>query len=135
MNPVYCKLFFVNFGYKLLDNSCFKITKNNFYFHVNEDNFEIIPLNIISRLIDEGKTLNVKIILYNKIGEIISVIYLEDTIVLKIKGLLNLDWESDNIIKIRVKYKYNKMKIFNGGNIREFRNYERKQKLKILSQI
>lgn len=131
LDPVYSRIFSVDFGHESLNELCYKITGKYFYFNINEYEGKVIPLSTLDKLIEKEKILNVIIELFSKTGEKISTIYFEDVLLLKIKGL-NLDWGSDDIIKIRVKYKKVNMRIFD--NDRELKNYQRKQKLQRINK-
>jgi len=126
LEPVYGNLFFADFGHDVLNDYCVKISKSHFHFNLNESEGKVVPLSTLDKLINNEKILNVTILLFNKDGDVISIICLEDIMLLKIKDL-NFDYSLDDIIRIRVKYKHNKMKIFD--NDRELKNYQRKQKL------
>ena len=129
LEPIYKSLFNFNCigsDYENLNKKCFKITKKYFYFNVNENEGEIIPLNLINKLIENTTILNIAIELRNKEDNIIQILYLEDTFLLKIKNILDFDYQSNDIMKIKVKYKYKNMKIFKDELL--VKRYQRKQK-------
>lgn len=127
----YSNVFDVNFGHEILNISCFKITEDSFFFNFlyKKDNN---MLYLIDNLINSNKYFDVFITLYNKIGEELTIILLENVNLLTIKDLLNFDYSSEDIVKITVDYKYQKMKIFNDRN--ELKNYDRKRKLEKINK-
>ena len=86
-----------------------------------------MPLKMIDKLITECKLINVQIQLLKKTGEITLIIYLEDVILLKIKDLIDFDYQSNDIIRMKVKYKYKNLKMFN--DLKSLNIFDRKKKL------
>ena len=82
---------------------------------------------MIDKLITECKLINVQIQLLKKTGEITLIIYLEDVILLKIKDLIDFDYQSNDIIRMKVKYKYKNLKMFN--DLKSLNIFDRKKKL------
>jgi len=129
-NPIYKHRFCAEFGYKELDDRCFKITKKYFYFNINSLNNNIIPLDTLTYIIN--KKIDILINIPNEKGEKIIILYLEDVIFKKIKNLIDFDYNDKHIIGIKVRYKYNKLKILK--NEKDLKIHIRKRKLKIINQ-
>jgi len=133
MNPMEKKRFELTFDNILLDNYVNKITEKYIFFIPNIIENQIVPLYTINELILNKNILNIKISILNEINEIKSFIYLEDVTLLKVKKLIDFDYNKSDLIKIKVKYKYKKQIIFK--NIQEIKTYQRKQKIKKINLI
>jgi len=91
-------------------------------------------MHTINELILNNTDLNIKISILNGVNQIVSFIYLENVNLLKVKNLLDFDYnDEDSIIKVKVKYKYKKQKTFK--NINEIICYQRKQKIEKINQL
>ena len=126
--------FELSFGDDMLDDCAVKITDKYIFFVVNIINYEIRPMHTINELILNNTDLNIKISILNGVNQIVSFIYLENVNLLKVKNLLDFDYnDEDSIIKVKVKYKYKKQKTFK--NINEIICYQRKQKIEKINQL
>jgi hypothetical protein len=135
LNPIYKNRFEIEFDDEYMNHNCTKIDEKYIHFCLNEKDGSIIPLHKIHQIIENKSILNIPISIFNKQGETITIIYLENTIFTKIKDLINFDYgnQSPSISKIKVRYKYDKMKIFK--NSQQLFLYKRKQKLIKINNI
>lgn len=129
--PIYNSLFEIDFcDYDLnikFGDYYYKISDKYIFFNLNEIEKEIIPLYTILDIIEKRKTLNISISILNKNNDVISFVYFQDVNFIKINKLIDFDFHENEIIKIKVRYKYIKMKLFK--DLKTLNNYKRKQKI------
>jgi len=96
--------------------------------------YKIKPFVDIQQLIESGKKQNLYIEIFDKSGDIISNVIIEDLILIKIKNFLDFDWNKSNeIVYLKVKHKYKKFKIFD--NSTELKIYQRKLKIQKINEV
>jgi len=131
---IYKNIYVAKFNDEYLSENCFKINKKHFHFNVNIINNKASPLQIIFNYIENKSKINLPIELYNKTGDLIQIISLQNFQFLKIKNLLDFKWGGkESIIKIKVSYKYKNMKLFN--NYSEYNQFLRKLKLEKINEL
>jgi hypothetical protein len=134
LTPVYKNRFEVNFENEILNNHCSRISDKHIWFYLNVIDGDIIPVNLIKNIITNKINLNIEITIISSVGEILSFIYLEGVTLLKLKRLIDFDYNDDSdIIKIKVKYKCVNQKTF--INFNEIKNYRRKKKIEKINQL
>lgn len=134
LTPICKNRFDINFENDILNTHCCKIKDKHIWFYLNVINGEIVPVNLIKKIISDQKILNIEISILNPTGEIISYICVEGVTLLKIKKLIDFDYNvKSGIVKIKVKYKYKDQKTFSG--IKEIINYRRKKKIEKINQL
>jgi hypothetical protein len=129
-DPVYQNLFVVNFDDKYMKENCYKMDEKYSYFYANEINEKIVPLEHIYKLVKNKEVFDLSIYIYNKTGAIIQLIILEDFQYTKLKDVLNFDYGFSDIMKLRVRYKYKNMVLYN-----DYNKYLRKKKLENIKKI
>lgn len=134
LTPICKNRFEANFGNDILNIHCCKIKDKHIWFYSNVINGDIIPANLIKKIISDQKTLDIEISILNPTGEIISYIYIESVTFLKIKKLIDFDYNAKTgIVKIKVKYKFKDQKIF--SSILEIKNFRRKKKIEKINLL
>lgn len=85
-------------------------------------------LKTIDQLIKNQNRLEVEILVYRKDGTVLQVILLEGFIFTKIKKLLDFSYSEQSILKPKVSFKYDKIKLYC-----DYKKYTRNKKLKIIN--
>lgn len=105
--PIYKTLFTVNFNNELLTESCVQLTNNYIIFNLLSINGEVPVLSTVNNLIKNKKTFNISVDIYDKIGTILYIIFLDDVMFVKIKNMLDYKYDTDSdIVQLKVKYTY-----------------------------
>jgi len=111
-DPIYAKMFETHFSNEYLNENCRKIDEKYCHFNINNNNGEIKILKILDELIRNKSKSDVEVFIYGKEGDILQIIVLEGFQFTKIKKLLNFSYTSQNILKPKVRFKYDKMKLY-----------------------
>jgi hypothetical protein len=123
----------LDFGDVVFDYYCFKITDNYLHFYASIEENEIVPVVEIEKKIKDKFEFNIEISILDRSGEVLNCIFLEGVKLLKIKNLIDFDYNSDDILNIKVKYKCRNIKIFK--TVSEIQKYKRKLKLSKINEI
>lgn len=130
-DPIFSSLFEVRFNFlngNYLTDNLHKINEKYCHFNINQvNNGEVIVLRLIDELIRNQTKLYVEILLYKKTGEVLQVIVLEGFTFTKFKKLLDFSYSDQNIVKPKVRFKYDSMKLYF-----DYKQYTRRKKLERL---
>jgi len=135
--PVYQSIFEIEFEnselssneIKFLSMNCTKIKDDILTFKLNSD-FKITEI-----LLKLKSDFNVLVKTYNKSGDVTSIFYLLDCLLIKPeKSMIDFDFESQDIIQYNMKFSYEKFNFFNLNGELTYenwkKNHERKKKFK-----
>lgn len=127
--------FLVDFENIILTDSLISINQKSITFNVNVKNNKVLIFDEVNNIIENKKKLNISISCVSHTGEVLVVIFLINVNFLKIKNFINFDYSynTSDIIKLKVKYKCEKQKIF--STFEKLKIYQRKQKLEFLNKL
>lgn len=131
--PPICKPISLNFcevifGSKILDDNYYKIKKKTIYFNITEDKIDII--NFIQNIDKNNKLKIVELKHHNREGDVVSYIVIENFYFTKIINLLDFNNKKVDIMKIKVKFNFDKSTFFNPDNYKIYiKKLNRKLKL------
>ena len=134
-NPIHYSLFSVMFEEFNLKDNCYSIEKNIIKFNLNFDGKELIPYNIIKRMIDNSEMISyLEIAHYDKYGDNVYSNFLKNFRFVKIMNFLDFDWsKADEIKNLRVIFKYEK--IYTITSRAEYEKFNRKIKLEKINDL
>lgn len=127
INVISKSRFELDFDDTVFDYYCFKITDKYLYFYASSEEGEIVPISEIEKRIKNKLEFNIVISILDSTGVILNFIFLESIKMLKIKKIIDFDYNSNDILSIKVRYVYKNKKIFKNHN--EVQKYKRKIKI------
>lgn len=126
-DPIYINQYEVNFDNKYLMESCYSIEDDIMKFNLNlNENLELQPFEYINNMINNNiniKYLEIKN--HSRTGDVLYCVFLKNFSFIK-TDILNFDWSEIDIKHLKVKFKYDDIKVVTAKN---YNNFIRKVKL------